>query len=321
MNSGVLTANVPVGTGARVTTHAVPPRVLVIAEQGLTFKQGLVEIFQAPFVGPPKRLYNHSPKGVAIAPNGDLVVFDEYDGLWVYDPPFTGRPRRISTEEYPTGQLLFDSEGQLFAVDGSEVYVFDPPYNSRPEFTISVGPELGEVAFDSHYNLFASASGNTIYECIARKHYKCRVIPKMNGGVALNGKNDLFTSPKASRSGTLAELPRPYDKVIAKTNVGFGPGALAVASGGLILASGYDSSETIHLAVLPSSMTGSAQQLPIEQYFTPLLAFVALKNRGDLFVSAESHQGPCVDIYHYPYNKRSIRCVKAKYSITAVTAQ
>lgn len=316
------TTNAGSGAASRVAPQALSPTALVIAEQGATYGEGLIEIFQAPFKTPSTRLRTHSPKGAVIAPNGDLIVFDENDGLWVFEPPFTAKPKQISTEEYPTGQLLFDSKNRLFAVGyGGSVSVFNPPYTSGLAFTFSVGPELGEVAFDSHYNLFASAAGTTIYECRASKHYKCKVVLNTNGGVALNGANDLFTSPNARHYDSLAQLPPPYHKAIAQTNVGFRLDAIVATLRGPILASGYDDQNTIHLAVFLSTIKGKMLQLPIEQYSDPLLAFTILKNRGNLFISAGDYQRPCVDIYRYPYNKKPVRCVTAKYPITAIYAQ
>jgi hypothetical protein len=301
--------------------HAVVPRakartLLLIAEQGPLAQDGLIEIYSAPFAGPPRRLRARDPAGFAIAPNGDLIVADG-SGLWAYDPPWTGKPRHFFHYSYPGGTLLFDSKARLFSFpSGGTTYVFDPPYKSR-SLDIYGPVEVYSAALDSKNNLFL-ASAPQIYECHEVNYGFCKSF-RNGSSVGIDQNNNLFTD---LGNNVLAEFRPPYgwrDETASKT-LPFSEVSITSTAAGTIVVTGLDSHVAYHLGVFLHSIKGPMKQLPIEQYYWPIPQFSLARNR-DLFVSDGTEQKPCVAIHTYPYDSAKYKCILTKYPVTAVFAQ
>jgi hypothetical protein len=283
---------------------------------------GQIDIFTAPFDAAPLRLFKRDPVGVVIAPNGDLIVAAEFDGIWVYDPPFSQKSHMIARETYPSGILLFDSTGRLFDVDSAGfVNVFNPPYNSKPVVQFGFpSPTYGVygASIDEKNTFFATGVNNQLYDCLAPHYNPCWSF-RSGTAVAVNKASRLFTG--VPPHDALAEFASPFSKTaLAKASLPFTVTAVApVTNGGVAVAGWHDA--TIYLAAFNQSITGRRIDLPIEQYFQPQLQFWVAKNH-DLFVSDETPQHePCVAVYHYPYTNRPYRCIAVRYHIQAVYAQ
>lgn len=294
------------------------PHLLLIGEQGRSFKSGTVAIYTAPFNGKPQVLEVNSPIGETIAPNGALIAADQYKGIWVFDPPWHHK-RLLFKLAYPSGQFLFDSKKRLIVgYLGNSAYVFDPPYKGRPTATLSVPTVMEELAVDSHDNVFVSTEpgmgGAPTYEC-APPYYPCAKLPIDSGAAAITSSNDLLAEISP---GTLAEYPPPYNHPHIKVNAPIPFGWITRASGATFLAGAAYGKN--YFGVYPSTIGRQFLQLPVEQYFIPSTGYAVARNR-ELFVSDGTWTQPYVSIYEYPYSHKARKTVRAKYQIMSVFAQ
>lgn len=256
--------------------------------------------------------------GAVIAPGGELIVATRYNGIFVYDPPFKGKPRWNFPQSFPLGILLFDSKGRLFDVDyGGGVYVFDPPYTSGPALTITGPPEIGSAALDGRDNLFLTGGSAEIYGCPAPK-YACKAL-RYGFPVTVDGADDMLYA--GLTKNTLAKFAPPYHKApIAKVTLPFGPTAARATSAGPVFVAGGEVSSYGRLAILDGSLKGHMKIVSMESYARQNLEFWTAKNR-DLFVSDGTYHKPCVAIHPYPYKRATYRCISTKYPIWSVFAQ
>jgi hypothetical protein len=307
--------------------HAVAPKanaktLLLIAEQGSLKGEGLVEIYSAPFTGPPQRLRIGEVFGLAIAPNGDLIVGNAR-GLLAYKLPWTGKGRLFYPEQYPSGMLLFDSKARLYDIDFAfTVYAFDPPYKSRSLYINDPGG-VGSSALDSKNNLFLAAPPvsskiEVIYKCQPINYSSCKSL-RNGGSVGIDQKDNLFTD---LGSNVLGEFRPPYGwrDETASVTLPFSEGSITSTPAGAIVVTGWDTRINYHLGVFLHSIKGPMKELPIEQYYWRIPQFSVARN-GDLFVSDGTNQKPCVAIHIYPYNGAKYKCIRTKYPVTAVFAQ
>lgn len=297
------------GDGAQST-------LLVITEQGNTEKQGLVEIFTAPFNSPPHLIRRANVVGSAIAPDGALILASDYDGIFVSASPFKGRPQKVFDEYSPSGVLFFDSKDRLFDLDREGgVFVFDPPYTSKPSLDIPLDYEEAESAtLDAKNDLFWRGGGE-INECLPPQ-YGCNKLLK--GGVpAIDKPNgNLYASLGDS---TVAEFAPPYtDGPIAKAQLPFMVQDVLVAHGE-VFAGGAGSRSKAYLAVIPTSLKRKAQVFPMEAYDEAHQGFAVAKN-GELFITNGNYQKPCVSIHPFPYTKAPHRCIETRYPVMSLSA-
>jgi hypothetical protein len=269
---------VPVGAGwesVRQPTRSTRAReagqtqTLFIGESSGT--QGIVEIYEAPFTGRPRRLSVNTPIGISIAPNGDLIVADGYAGIYVFDPTF--KHKRLVWRSYGqlNGQLLYDSKGRLFVpTQGPSIYVFDPPYDQKPILSFGVPANLNQVAIDKHDDVFvgteATLYGNApTYACVPPTYYPCDDLGIGNGAVALDSSDDLLTGTSHDE---IAVYPPPYKRPKSKAKVPFGFYLLTRAAGATFLAGINDYGDN-SFGAFPASLDQRLKRIPIEQYYIP----------------------------------------------------
>jgi hypothetical protein len=303
-----------VAPGAKAKT------LLLIAEQGPLAQDGLIEIYSAPFTGPPRRLHTSNTVGLVIAPNGDLIVANN-GGVWVYNPPWTGKPRHIAWG-YQAGILLFDSKARLFDVPGAgTINVFNPPYKSR-SLEINGPSEVGSSALDSKNNLFlaappVSSKNRGIFECRAINNSFCKAF-RNGGSVGIDQKDNLFTD---LGNNVLGEFRPPYgwrDETASKT-LPFTEASITSSAIGTIVVTGWDTTRVMyHLGVFLRSIKGPLKELPISQYSG---AQFSIARNEDLFASDGTYLKPCVALHTYPYNNARYKCIATKYPVTALFAQ
>lgn len=293
--------------------------ILAIGEQG-TKKEGVIEVFTAPFQSPPVRLRLSNTLSLGIAPNGDLIAAS-YGGTFVYDPPYKGvAPRKIDDSTLGA-RMLFDSANRLFEVEYfGAVEVFDPPYNGKPILTIEGPVELSSGALDAEDNLFLKGGDASVYECRSPK-YKCKPLRNL-GAVAIDKTtNDLYAL-RGSGSDGVEEFAPPYHAApIAKTETSFAPSDIAVTGRGIVFVPGQGTRSQGYLAVFPHSLGGRTVTFPMEAYYSQIYDFSVAQDRA-LFVAAGTYDQPCLAIHPFPYHARgSYRCIKTNDPIYAVAAR
>jgi hypothetical protein len=295
--------------------------VLLIGEQGASFKTGIIAVYTAPFDGKPQILHVNSPIGMTVAPNGALIAADAYNGIWVFDAPWRHK-RLLLKVPYPSGQFLFDSQQRLIVpYRGSVVYVFDPPYTKRAALSFGVPAEIQEVAIDSHDSVFvgtqATSGGPPTFECKPPSYYPCARLSIGSGAAATNSSDDLLTGISAER---FAEFPPPYKHAKVKAKVSFPFYWLTTANSDATFVAGVDAEGNNYLGAFPSTITKPLVQLPVEQYFIPGLQYAVGKNR-ELSISDGTFQQPYVSMYAYPYLSKARQRMRVKYPIMSVFAQ
>ena len=260
---------------------------------------------------------------MTIAPNGDLIVADLYEGIWVFDPSFK-RKRLLWQLPQPNGQFFFDSKERLIVpTQTSLVYVFDPPYRGKPALLIGVPGDILEVAVDTHDDVFVGTEPTkqgATYECKPPAYYPCANLGFGNGAAAIDASDDLLTGTSSNELGV---FPPPYKHAKVRVKMPFGFYWITAARSGDTFVAGTDGAGINHLAVFSQSLKGRPRRLPIEQYMTTPGTEYGIAGNRDLFVSEGKYEGErlCVSIYPYPYSDRSRKCIRTTYPTWSIFAQ
>jgi hypothetical protein len=293
--------------------------ILAVAESAFPYAPvDQIEIFTAPFKDKPLVRKIKQPKSVAIAPNDALIVGTFKYELFVYDPPWTGRPHDLGNPS-PGGQFVFDTKNRLFAPDVfGDVYVFDEPYHqgASMRFTPPGGGVL-EIALDKDDNLFYTPRNwpYVVGECQPPSYSQCKTLKNSNGALIVDEARNLFIG---FGTGKIKELPPPYKRPSAQAS-----SAVAAASflsdAGALFVSGYDNQSQPALGVFVSPFKKPLQRIPVSVNYYPLYEFAVSQNH-DLFASTGTYSKPCVGVYPYPYD-HSTRCIQPKYEVRALSAR